>query len=188
MSVTRDEAIQQKRLTLLKLIDMRMGREDGRRVAECHAVLLRIIGNILDSPGEPKFRQIKMNSKVFTTTVSKVDGALDFLLESGFTKKVFQFEEYIIIDDTTDESIARGLANLQIAREVLTERTKKIEERKQAAIQNEQRAKKEEEERLMKVRNAIREDQLTRQQKELTQKPKDSIAQPPSNSDWPQPK
>lgn len=52
--------------------------------AAAAAVLGRLLGNILDSPNDPKFRRVRLSNARIQSAVVDVGGGLELLLACGF--------------------------------------------------------------------------------------------------------
>jgi hypothetical protein len=64
-------------------------------VAETLALIKRVIDNVINNLDDPKYREVKIKAKPFQKSIIPVDGALDFLIECGFVKRVISFEECV---------------------------------------------------------------------------------------------
>jgi hypothetical protein len=64
-------------------------------VAQSLATIKKIIDNIIQNPEDQKYRKVKVRGNTFQRDVVKVDGAMDFLVEAGFVKRVIDHEEMV---------------------------------------------------------------------------------------------
>ena len=62
----------------------RMGSPANPAVQTCAKTLLVYVSNVVNNPGEDKFKRIKLSNKAFLERVASVDGSRDFLEACGF--------------------------------------------------------------------------------------------------------
>ncbi|GBG67556.1 hypothetical protein CBR_g685 [Chara braunii] len=62
-------------------------KDEGPRVKKAFETLMTYIGNIARSPGEEKFRKIRLGNPSFQERVGSLEGGIDFLQLCGFEKQ-----------------------------------------------------------------------------------------------------
>ncbi|XP_003746785.1 UBX domain-containing protein 6 [Galendromus occidentalis] len=72
-------------------------------IKSCIDILSRYLTNILDHPGEEKYRKIKLSNKVFQEKVKPVIGAVEFLEAAGFAEKTLDDgEAHLCLSEEAD--------------------------------------------------------------------------------------
>lgn len=69
---------------------------DAQIVASAASVLYKIVSNIIQHPGESKYRSIRKANRVFESRVSRLPECLEFLLAVGFED---QSESFVLARD-----------------------------------------------------------------------------------------
>lgn len=79
-------------------------------VRSCIDILNKYLTNILDNPGDEKYRKIKLSNRVFKEKVQPIIGAVEFLEAAGFSEKVLDDgEKYLCIADDADLELLPAL-------------------------------------------------------------------------------
>ncbi|CAI5448575.1 unnamed protein product [Caenorhabditis angaria] len=72
--------------------------------------ICKYVQNILEHPGEEKYRQIRLTNKAFQERVASAIGGRKFLESVGFTEKS---EEFLVFDRQSDVHLVEALENLR---------------------------------------------------------------------------
>lgn len=83
------------------------------KVADCVNVLCKYLENIIGNPEETKFHKIRCSNATFYDKVLPIFGALDLLLEAGFSKQILEHngndEEFYVFDEKKAEAVEKLL-------------------------------------------------------------------------------
>ncbi|KAL4226210.1 UBX domain-containing protein 6 [Mactra antiquata] len=90
--------------------------KDADRVKVCIDTLCKYLDNIINNPGEEKFRKIRISNKAFSERIASLEGTEEFLQAAGFEVKLLPFEDhderFFVMDETNGGDIER-LNNLK---------------------------------------------------------------------------
>lgn len=84
---------------IAKVSSYRAGGDGGK----CLKVLLAYVGNVIDNPGEVKFKSINMENKVFKTKVKPFVGAKQLLMAVGFQQN--SVGDSLVLVETADTQL-----------------------------------------------------------------------------------
>merc|ERR1719263_2100025 len=160
-----DLAVAEARKKVLRALDAKICEQDEATALAAIETALKLAGNVVDQPSEPKFRKFRANNPGISKKLLKCPGGVDLLLGLGFHTKVMEFEEFWVTNDADEAMLIRTLADgvqaLERYRELTTiklERNAKVR-REKLANMNDERAR---------TLQAIEEDkQLRRERAEL---------------------
>lgn len=71
----------------------------------CIETLSKYLENIVQNPGEEKYRKIRVSNRIFCERVKPIEGGYDFLLGAGFTEQEIDDEQFLIYTEENPESI-----------------------------------------------------------------------------------
>ena len=120
----------------------------------------KLVGNIIDQPGEAKFRRFRANNPAISKKLLSCPGGQDLLLAMGFHTKVMEFEEFWVAEDSP--LLMRALAEAAQALERYRELTR-IKLERSAKLRKEKLANMTEE--RQRTLAAIEEDKATRRER-----------------------
>ncbi|RUP49863.1 hypothetical protein BC936DRAFT_141171 [Jimgerdemannia flammicorona] len=124
----------------------------------CLRLVLTLITNILDHPGESNYHGVKTKNKRIHSELIVVPGGVDLIVELGFRRRVIEFEEKYMFEAANEV----GFARLGVGRQELEASLRKAEERKLTAERMAQGEKDEKELRKKQVLIEIEEDRQRR--------------------------
>ena len=113
-------------------------------VAEMHATLTKMLGNVIANPSEPKYRKIRHSNPNFVAKVYSCSGAAEVLQLAGFKKDSIE-DGFLVLPESADIALLqRALDALQAhAQErAASEEKKRKHDAEQARIAREARAQK----------------------------------------------
>ncbi|XP_059469968.1 UBX domain-containing protein 6 [Neocloeon triangulifer] len=61
--------------------------KNKEKVEQCVKTIHRMFDNIINNPGEEKYRKVKIESRAFQDKIKEVEGGLELLLAAGFEEK-----------------------------------------------------------------------------------------------------
>lgn len=62
-------------------------------VKVCVDILTKYVDNLINNPGEEKFRKIRLNNRAFQEKVNPIEGSEEFLLTCGFERKSLKLDD-----------------------------------------------------------------------------------------------
>lgn len=128
-------------------------------IEACLSTCTKIFRNVVDNPGEEKFRRVKATSATLRNAVANVKGGEDLLLHAGWTPKVVEMEKFWVFDAAPDSVrfgvLAESLHLTERALHTVHEKAEKKRLEKEAKLSRDAAEKE-------RVRLAIEEDKLER--------------------------
>lgn len=71
----------------------------------CIETLSKYLENIVQNPGEEKYRKIRVSNRIFCERVKPIEGGYDFLLGAGFADQEIDDEQFLIYAEENPDSI-----------------------------------------------------------------------------------
>lgn len=124
---------------------------------ECTATMTKMLNNIIQNPGEEKFRKVKISNPKFSSKVYSLKGAPEFFKLVGF-KDTIEEGCIVLVADADLALLQRGvdaLAAQAISRTEAAERKIKEDEQKAIAAKKSREEKKKQEEEAGKFDAAV---------------------------------
>lgn len=86
------------------------------KAEQCIETLTKYLENIINHPGEEKYRKIRMSNRIFAEKIKPVEGGCEFLLGAGFNEQEIDGELFLIYssdDSSTLSELLDGLKNAE---------------------------------------------------------------------------
>lgn len=128
---------------MVRALDSKVSQQDSPAALAAIETILKLVGNIIDHPSEPKYRKFRSNNPGISKKVLSCPGGQDLLVALGFRTKVFEFEEHWVAEDSPIlmRALSEAMQPLEHYRELARkqiERTAKLRSEK-LANSNEER-------------------------------------------------
>ncbi|XP_008482092.1 UBX domain-containing protein 6-like, partial [Diaphorina citri] len=88
---------------------------ESDKVDLCIETILKYLKNILQNPGEEKYRKIRLSNRIFQERVACMEGALEFLRACGFQELELDGEAYLVFSEENRE----GAMDLEVLMDAL---------------------------------------------------------------------
>ena len=131
----------------------------------CVATLHKLCDNVLSNPSEEKFRKVRANNAMMKRKVSACRGGVEFLLASGWTREVENFEPYFVFKAGGGVGDAALLEILHVAEEVLRKQLALVTEKRERYERQRDLEKNDAANRKKETMQAIEEDKELRKAK-----------------------
>eukprot|EP01063_Lacrimia_lanifica_P025516 TRINITY_DN33340_c0_g1_i1.p1 TRINITY_DN33340_c0_g1~~TRINITY_DN33340_c0_g1_i1.p1 ORF type:complete len:197 (+),score=46.85 TRINITY_DN33340_c0_g1_i1:63-653(+) len=149
-------------------INQMYSRNSAVKFTACAEMLLRLTGNILTNPDEPKFRQIRARNEKIKAVILSCDWA-DYTLQGlGFVHRVVDMEEKYIWEPTET-----AVDRLRLGQEELAKHLKTINDK--ASFDPKEAERREREEVLKVIRDDEQERARDRERKKAAAKAMDQM-------------
>lgn len=93
--------------------------KDKEKVKVCVDTLVKYLDNVLQHPGEEKFRKIRISNKAFSERIAPLKGTEEFLQAAGFVLKMLPFEDHEENFYVMEEDVANDAERLENVKAVL---------------------------------------------------------------------
>lgn len=79
--------------------------------------LIKILANVVKNPEEDKFRKIRLSNAIIQSKIVSVSGAVDLLIEAGFSKVEQDGDHYLILptDTLRLERVQSAIDRIEVA-------------------------------------------------------------------------
>lgn len=110
------------RKRILRALDAKITQQDDKTALAALDLALKLVTNIVEKPGEPKYRQFKASNPAISKKLLKVPGGVELLLAAGFSTIVIDMEEHwqlvgsgveLVVLEHAREGLALYRANLE---------------------------------------------------------------------------
>lgn len=64
--------------------------------------LATLVTNVLDAPGEPKFRKLRCGNEALKARLFCAKGAEDFLKAAGWRERTLEYQRHLVLEDGFD--------------------------------------------------------------------------------------
>eukprot|EP00406_Dinophysis_acuminata_P065760 CAMPEP_0179276128 /NCGR_PEP_ID=MMETSP0797-20121207/34416_1 /TAXON_ID=47934 /ORGANISM="Dinophysis acuminata, Strain DAEP01" /LENGTH=147 /DNA_ID=CAMNT_0020984671 /DNA_START=49 /DNA_END=488 /DNA_ORIENTATION=+ len=79
-----------------------LGSQPWESQESCYGVLLKLLGNVADSPGEPKFRRVRKGNAAIQAKVLDCPGGAAVLLAAGFQDEP---DSYVLPPEVPEDTV-----------------------------------------------------------------------------------
>ena len=105
--------------------------------AACVELLTKVVKNVIDHPGEEKYRRLKTTNEAFKAKVQGCKGGEDFLLAAGWRSETLDFTRHLVLPASYDaEVLAVAARQLEKCAQTVAEKAQR-HEREQWLAKNE---------------------------------------------------
>merc|ERR1719161_2673583 len=86
-----------------------LGAQPWEKQEECYKTLLKLLGNVVNNPGEAKFRSVKKGNEAMKAKVHDCPGGSDVLRAAGFVEE----DEAFVLPEGSVEAVKSTVSALQ---------------------------------------------------------------------------
>jgi hypothetical protein len=126
--------------------------------AACVEALTRIVKNVVEHPGEEKYRRLKTTNEAFKAKVLAAKGGEEYLLAAGWRSETIDFTRHLVLPTSYDVEV------LAVAARLLDKCSQAVAEKAQRHEREQWLAKNEGELRRQSALNAIADDRARRRE------------------------
>eukprot|EP00316_Scyphosphaera_apsteinii_P016504 CAMPEP_0119313780 /NCGR_PEP_ID=MMETSP1333-20130426/30374_1 /TAXON_ID=418940 /ORGANISM="Scyphosphaera apsteinii, Strain RCC1455" /LENGTH=190 /DNA_ID=CAMNT_0007318715 /DNA_START=29 /DNA_END=598 /DNA_ORIENTATION=+ len=91
-------AVADARKLVLRALDTKVSQQETSSALQAVRLALKLVGNIVDHPTEPKYQQFKSSNQAISVKLLRVPGMTELLVAAGFRTKVVEFQEHWVAD------------------------------------------------------------------------------------------